>query len=56
MHLSTFEARETDAGWVIDATKNDGKVEQILGVFTSKRGAVKWIAEHPAAWWKIHND
>jgi hypothetical protein len=43
-HFSTFSPRQTEAGWVIDATRNDGKAEQLLGVFTSKLSAVKWIA------------
>jgi hypothetical protein len=55
MHLSMFSTRETKAGWVIDAYKINGNVEQLLGVFTTKLGAVNWIAEHPAVWWKLHN-
>jgi hypothetical protein len=54
MHLSTFAAREISTGWVVDATKADGRVEQLLGVYTSKAGAVNWIADHPPTWWKQH--
>jgi len=35
MHLSTLAARETNDGWVIDGTKADGAVEQLIGVFRS---------------------
>lgn len=51
MHLSTFAPRSAWYGWVIDATKNDGQVVQLTGVYTSERSAMRWIEEHPAAWW-----
>ena len=51
MHSSTLAARETREGWVIDATKADGRIEQLLGLFTSKSAATDWIADHPAEWW-----
>jgi hypothetical protein len=51
MHQSTFAARSADYGWVIDATKNDGQVEQLVGVYRSEYLAVRWIEDHPAAWW-----
>lgn len=51
MHLSTFSARKTTDGWVIDATKLDGHLEQLVGLYTSRAKAVGWIADHPASWW-----
>jgi hypothetical protein len=52
MHLSTFAARETLSGWVVDATKADGRIEQLVGLYTSRAKAVGWIADHPASWWR----
>jgi hypothetical protein len=56
MSLSTFAVRKTIHGWVIDATKTDGQVDQLIGVYTTKLSAVQWIASHSAAWWKLQND
>jgi gamma-glutamyl-gamma-aminobutyrate hydrolase PuuD len=53
MHLSTFAARKISDGWVIDATKADGCIEQLVGVYNSEALAVDWIVNHPAAWWKL---
>jgi hypothetical protein len=54
MHSSTFAIRHIDAGWVIDAIKADGRVEQLVGVFLKKKYAVVWMAEHTAEWFKLH--
>jgi len=54
MHSSTFAIRHIDAGWVIDATKADGRVEQLVGVFLKKKHAIVWMAEHTAEWFKLH--
>ena len=54
MHLSTFASRQITSGWVVDATKADGRVEQLVGLYNSQAAATTWIAEHPAAWWVIH--
>ena len=54
MHLSTFTPRHIDAGWVIDATKADGQVVQLIGVFVNKKAAVVWMAEHTSKWFKLH--
>jgi hypothetical protein len=55
MHLSTFSTRETTIGWVIDATKRDGRIEQLIGIFDTEEFAANWIADHPALWWKSQN-
>jgi hypothetical protein len=47
--LINIAARKTKDGWVIDATKIDGHVEQLIGVYKSKLKATNWIADHPAA-------
>jgi hypothetical protein len=54
MQLSTFATRHIDAGWVIDATKADGQVVQLIGVFVNKKAAVVWMAEHTSKWFKLH--
>jgi hypothetical protein len=53
MHTPTFAARQTAAGWVIDATTANGAIEQLLGLFISEDAATRWIADHPADWWKL---
>jgi hypothetical protein len=55
MHLSTFAARWTEDGWVIDATKIDGRVEQLIGLYNTEAGAMNWITAHPVAWWKLQS-
>jgi hypothetical protein len=51
MHLSTFAIRKLGVGsWVVDATSNAGVVRQLIGVFSKKAGATKWVADHPASW------
>jgi hypothetical protein len=55
LHTSTFCARQIFDGWVIDATRSNGLVEQLIGVFSSKSAALMWISEHPAAWWKTNS-
>ena len=38
-------------GWVVDASWPDQPSEQLLGVFTSREGAAKWI-EGDADYWR----
>jgi hypothetical protein len=54
MHTSTFATRQTDAGWVIDATKADGEVVQLVGLYRKKKAAIVWMAGHPAEWFRLH--
>jgi hypothetical protein len=54
MQTSTFTTRHTDAGWVIDATKADGEVVQLIGVYLKKKAATAWMAEHTAEWFRLH--
>ena len=49
MHLSTFAAREIEAGnWVVHATSNAGVVHQLPAIFSDEAGATRGMADHPA--------
>lgn len=50
MQTFTFAVRQTRGGWVIDATTADGRVEQFIGLFTSRAAAADWIADRQSGW------
>jgi hypothetical protein len=54
MQTSTFATRNSDGGWVIDATKADGQIVQLVGVYLKKDAAIAWMAVHTAEWFKLH--
>jgi hypothetical protein len=56
MHTSTFATRHINSGWVIDATKANGQVVQLMGVYVEEKAAKAWIAEHPAEWFKLNQN
>jgi hypothetical protein len=49
---TTFATRHINTGWVIDATKADGQVEELVGVYAHEHDAVNWIANQ-IAWTKL---
>jgi hypothetical protein len=54
MQTSTFATRNSDGGWVIDATKADGQIVQLVGVYLKKDAALAWMAVHTAEWFNLH--
>jgi hypothetical protein len=54
MQSSTFAPRNSDAGWVIDATALNGEVNQLVGVYLKEKDAMRWIAGHTPEWFKTH--
>ena len=48
--IFNVKALETGAGYIIEAIWPDGRIERLVGLYTSPAYAAKWVNEHGEAW------
>jgi hypothetical protein len=48
--IFNVKALETGAGYIIEAIWPDGRIERMVGLYTSPAYAAKWVNEHGEAW------